>query len=235
MPSTPPEVRRFPRDGDGRRVHWGRLGDVAQLGERRLCKPEVAGSIPVVSTTRTARRDTIARRSRRTRSPHVQRDAERQDVRQRRAVPARRDPRSSRHRGTHRRHDDQRHDRPRGLPVRPHGDLRGVRLAAGRPDQRGPERDHAHRAAGADRAQPAHRVQAADRAVHRAGLRDRDGLLGRGDLVRLRAAVRRDRAAGRVRDVLGLRRMSVPLRLTDREGHEEVHRGGDGRDPRASC
>src|SRR4051812_44973299 len=25
-------------------------GDVAQLGERRLCKPEVAGSIPVVST-----------------------------------------------------------------------------------------------------------------------------------------------------------------------------------------
>ncbi len=26
------------------------FGDVAQLGERRLCKPEVAGSIPVVST-----------------------------------------------------------------------------------------------------------------------------------------------------------------------------------------
>ena len=26
-----------------------RLGDVAQSGERRLCKPEVAGSIPVVS------------------------------------------------------------------------------------------------------------------------------------------------------------------------------------------
>ena len=25
------------------------LGDVAQLGERRLCKPEVAGSTPVVS------------------------------------------------------------------------------------------------------------------------------------------------------------------------------------------
>ena len=25
------------------------LGDVAQLGERWLCKPEVAGSIPVVS------------------------------------------------------------------------------------------------------------------------------------------------------------------------------------------
>ncbi len=24
-------------------------GDVAQLGERRLCKPEVAGSTPVVS------------------------------------------------------------------------------------------------------------------------------------------------------------------------------------------
>jgi hypothetical protein len=27
-----------------------RSGDVAQLGERRLCKPEVAGSIPVVSS-----------------------------------------------------------------------------------------------------------------------------------------------------------------------------------------
>ena len=26
-------------------------GDVAQLGERRLCKPEVAGSIPVFSTS----------------------------------------------------------------------------------------------------------------------------------------------------------------------------------------
>jgi hypothetical protein len=26
-------------------------GDVAQLGERRFCKAEVAGSIPVVSTT----------------------------------------------------------------------------------------------------------------------------------------------------------------------------------------
>ena len=26
-------------------------GDVAQLGERRLCKPEVAGSIPVISTS----------------------------------------------------------------------------------------------------------------------------------------------------------------------------------------
>ena len=25
------------------------IGDVAQLGERRLCKPEVAGSTPVVS------------------------------------------------------------------------------------------------------------------------------------------------------------------------------------------
>jgi hypothetical protein len=25
-------------------------GDVAQLGERRLCKPEVAGSSPVVSS-----------------------------------------------------------------------------------------------------------------------------------------------------------------------------------------
>jgi hypothetical protein len=29
-----------------------RLGDVAQLGERRLCKPEVAGSTPVVSIIR---------------------------------------------------------------------------------------------------------------------------------------------------------------------------------------
>ena len=26
------------------------VGDVAQLGERRFCKPEVAGSIPVIST-----------------------------------------------------------------------------------------------------------------------------------------------------------------------------------------
>jgi hypothetical protein len=25
-------------------------GDIAQLGERRLCKPEVTGSIPVIST-----------------------------------------------------------------------------------------------------------------------------------------------------------------------------------------
>ena len=28
------------------------LGDVAQLGERWLCKPEVTGSIPVVSTSK---------------------------------------------------------------------------------------------------------------------------------------------------------------------------------------
>ncbi len=41
----------------GRRAISGRLawgdetaGDVAQLGERWLCKPEVAGSIPVIST-----------------------------------------------------------------------------------------------------------------------------------------------------------------------------------------
>ena len=27
-------------------------GDVAQLGERRLCKPEAVGSIPIISTTR---------------------------------------------------------------------------------------------------------------------------------------------------------------------------------------
>ena len=26
------------------------MGDIAQLGERRLCKPEVAGSIPAIST-----------------------------------------------------------------------------------------------------------------------------------------------------------------------------------------
>ena len=32
-----------------------RSGDVAQLGERRLCKPEVAGSIPVVSILLCAR------------------------------------------------------------------------------------------------------------------------------------------------------------------------------------
>jgi hypothetical protein len=31
-------------------IHHQYPGDVAQLGERRLCKPEVAGSIPVVST-----------------------------------------------------------------------------------------------------------------------------------------------------------------------------------------
>ena len=38
---------------------WGRRfesyypdqGDIAQLGERRFCKPKVTGSIPVVSTT----------------------------------------------------------------------------------------------------------------------------------------------------------------------------------------
>ena len=27
-----------------------KLGDVAQLGERGLCKPEVVGSIPIIST-----------------------------------------------------------------------------------------------------------------------------------------------------------------------------------------
>ncbi len=27
-------------------------GDVAQLGERGLCKPEVVGSIPIVSTSK---------------------------------------------------------------------------------------------------------------------------------------------------------------------------------------
>ena len=33
------------------RLYSGPLcGDVAQLGERRLCKPEVVGSIPIIST-----------------------------------------------------------------------------------------------------------------------------------------------------------------------------------------
>ena len=32
------------------RLHCARLGALAQLGERRLCKPEVTGSIPVRST-----------------------------------------------------------------------------------------------------------------------------------------------------------------------------------------
>ena len=32
----------------------GRLGDVAQLGEHRLCKPRVEGSSPFVSTKETA-------------------------------------------------------------------------------------------------------------------------------------------------------------------------------------
>ena len=31
------------------RIFVNRLGDVAQLGERRLCKPEVVGSSPIVS------------------------------------------------------------------------------------------------------------------------------------------------------------------------------------------
>ena len=39
------------------------------------------------------------------------------------------------------------------------------------------------------------------------------GFWALGDLVRLRAAVRRHRATGRVRDVLGLRGVPVPLRL----------------------
>jgi hypothetical protein len=32
------------------RVTGREKGDIAQLGERRLCKPEVTGSIPVIST-----------------------------------------------------------------------------------------------------------------------------------------------------------------------------------------
>jgi hypothetical protein len=35
---------------EGRKALVGGAGDVAQLGERRLCKPEVEGSIPFVST-----------------------------------------------------------------------------------------------------------------------------------------------------------------------------------------
>jgi hypothetical protein len=31
-------------------VRWNLFGDVAQLVERGLCKPEVVGSIPIVST-----------------------------------------------------------------------------------------------------------------------------------------------------------------------------------------
>jgi hypothetical protein len=34
---------------EGRKAPVGGAGDVAQLGERRLCKPEVEGSIPFVS------------------------------------------------------------------------------------------------------------------------------------------------------------------------------------------
>ena len=32
-----------------RKIDWT-TGDVAQLGERWLCKPQVTGSIPVIST-----------------------------------------------------------------------------------------------------------------------------------------------------------------------------------------
>jgi hypothetical protein len=35
--------------GTIRRIPAARSGDVAQLGERRLCKPEVVGSSPIVS------------------------------------------------------------------------------------------------------------------------------------------------------------------------------------------
>ena len=34
-------------------------GDVAQLGERRLCKAEVVGSIPIVSTNFALARDVV--------------------------------------------------------------------------------------------------------------------------------------------------------------------------------
>ena len=51
LPSSP-RVRKLsvarPRYGEG--VAMKVEGDVAQLGERRLCKPEVRGSIPLIST-----------------------------------------------------------------------------------------------------------------------------------------------------------------------------------------
>ncbi len=34
----------------------GYTGDVAQLGERGLCKPEVVGSIPIISTMEAERK-----------------------------------------------------------------------------------------------------------------------------------------------------------------------------------
>ncbi len=36
-------------DQPAARLHCAQLGALAQLGERRLCKPEVTGSIPVRS------------------------------------------------------------------------------------------------------------------------------------------------------------------------------------------
>ena len=46
-------LRRFVIQNDW--VIPGRIGAVAQLGERGLCKPEVVGSIPISSTTTLAR------------------------------------------------------------------------------------------------------------------------------------------------------------------------------------
>src|SRR6266849_3595800 len=40
------------------RLHCAQLGALAQLGERRLCKPEVTGSIPVRSITDIAQTNT---------------------------------------------------------------------------------------------------------------------------------------------------------------------------------
>jgi hypothetical protein len=40
--------------GVGKRLYTVRVGALAQLGERRLCKPKVTGSIPVRSITRKA-------------------------------------------------------------------------------------------------------------------------------------------------------------------------------------
>src|SRR6266545_2598243 len=55
--------QRRDRAQPDRRLHWSRLGALAQLGERRLCKPEVTGSIPVRST-RKALQISLTRRPR---------------------------------------------------------------------------------------------------------------------------------------------------------------------------
>lgn len=58
IPPITPTIRFAGRRVDDRRRVSGRDGDVAQLGERRSGRPEVAGSSPAVSTTpRRTRRD----------------------------------------------------------------------------------------------------------------------------------------------------------------------------------